>query len=223
MAPLSRCRAALVVTLVALGLTACGGGDDSATPTETTETTEVGSTTTTAVPDEAIDLASIPVRPEDIGDIFQAQPPDGNDDGLACDGQELADEVPPIEEVDGDVLAPGPSGPVVTSQAARYEDAEVVAGVFDALASTLAACDGVLESGDLSLALEPVDRDQVGDHSVAYRGTATQGGLPVIYSAIFVQVDDLLLTFVQAAIGGMEPDEGITEAGLAAMVDRASA
>lgn len=217
---------------IVLLLAACSG-DDGGGRAETVDTTTPGSgptpttQTTPTTPVSSIDgvVLTLDDMPPGYSPVPSNDDEDDEPDPL-CEGV-AATEVEPIEDVDGEQFAAGQTGPFISSSVGAYTDAATAAGQLDYLVDAIARCgntiDLVNEDGSTAQAtLSPLSFNEVGDRTIAFRGTVEDGPVPVTFDQITAQVDNILILLTDVTSFGATPDAALLEQLMTTMAERAS-
>jgi len=223
---LPRGRSLLVAGSLAL-LIAAGCSSDSEperAETITTTSTAPPADESTTVPDTELDEVLLTL--DDMPPGYTLTGPGEESDNPVCNDQDVDDIVPNTDSANGDQFSAGPTGPFISSVAARYEDADLANEALDAFIDLLAQCDNMIElpsdQGPITLVLSPLSFNQVGDRTLALRGTSTEGPAPITADQVFAVVDDTLIGLVNITAFANTPDAALSEQLLTTMIDRAA-
>jgi hypothetical protein len=241
---------AAVALAIALLAAACGDDAASSDPTEPTAeaTADTATAETVAEPtlpdddpdgdgpddgtgDEKADLEDVLLTLGNVqrlvGDDlapFGDEPTD--DEDPICNGERASDRVPPTELAEGPAFAPGQQGPVVSSDAWRFDDADTASAWLDAVQALVAECIGVVQyeaaDGTITVEWEPVATfDLLGDRTISYRG-ASIAGPDLRADWVLVQLDDLVVDLLHIDLSGGAPDAEVTQSLVDLLVAKAS-
>lgn len=226
-----RVTAVALAALLVAAAAACSGDDapDRAeTIEETTTTVAAGDSTTatTVATTSDVDPHSLLLTLQDMPPGYSPDPGATDEDRPICNGESAADRAPYLSQATGGQFTAGSTGPFINSTAAVFADAAGASAWLDAFLALLQECGNTLqlETDDgtaVTLELSPLSFNQVGDRTVALRGTTTGGPLSVTIDQVTAQVGNVLVGVGQSTAGLTSPDAALTEQLLTVMVDRA--
>jgi hypothetical protein len=170
--------------------------------------------------DEKRDLEDVPLTLQNVrrlaGESFLPFGPEPTDEeDPICGGERAGDRVEPEELAEGPAFAPGQDGPIVSSDAWRFADAETASAWVDALQALLADCIGVVQyeaaDGTITVEWEPESAfELLGDRTIAYTGSSARG-LQLRAHWVVVQVGEIVIDVLHIDPGTRPPDAALTE------------
>jgi hypothetical protein len=209
-----RTTAGLLALMVVVGCSADDGGTDPGSPDADGNDT----------PSDELELDEVVLSLDDLPSGYTAVPESDSDEDAVCNGESATDRAPAVDEVEGEQFVAGPGGPFIASTALQFADADSANSYLDAWTDLIADCDGHVSSGDpgeAAIDFTPLSFAELGDRTLALRGTASGETLPVTINYVFAQVGDVVVGLGHGGVGFDGPDVEESEELLTTMVDRA--